>query len=59
MKSTKTVINNLKSKIESRKEEIAIKRNYYVNYVYNKVIQQVADSIIPPTKSVIDYKFKL
>jgi len=59
MKSTKKVIDNIKNKIEQRKQLIESKRDIYAQYAYIQAIKQVADSILPESVDLLKYKFKL
>lgn len=57
--STKKVIDNLKKKIDQRKQLIESKRDVINEYLYLTAIKQVADSIMPDTKDTLKYKFNL
>lgn len=57
--STKKVIDNLKKKIDQRKQLIESKRDVYNQYLYLQALKQVADSIMPDTKETLKYKFNL
>ena len=57
--STKKVIDNLKKKIDQRKQLIESKRDVINEYLYLTAIKQVADSIMPDSKDILKYKFNL